>query len=307
VTATEPILRPPCSALSVAAGEPVAATASRVEHWLLVEYAGYWPHDPLDAIVFAGSLREHLAAQLASLRNSRLFLVRRPSFRRAGGVRVVYGTTRERGSWFRQLELDAHHDLLGLDLAAALRGEAPAPGERLPHPLLLVCTHGKRDACCARLGRELCTVLHRVAPDAWVWQSSHVGGDRFAGNVVCLPEGLYYGRLDAAAADAMLAAYAAGRIAPEGYRGRSCHSFAAQAAELRVRHEAGLWGFHDVPVVRSRRLAQDRWTVDVLAEIPGDVYRVDVAAELGDERRLTCKALTPRQPRRFVARACERL
>ena len=89
MTATEPILRPPCSAASVAAGETPAATASRVEHWLLVEYAGYWPHDPLDAIVFAGSLREHLAAQLASLRNSRLFLVRRPSFRRAGGVRVV--------------------------------------------------------------------------------------------------------------------------------------------------------------------------------------------------------------------------
>ena len=34
-----------------------------------------------------------------------------------------------------------------------------------------------------------------------MWQSSHIGGDRFAGNVVFLPEGLYYGRVEPAEAD----------------------------------------------------------------------------------------------------------
>jgi hypothetical protein len=303
----EQLVRPPCSTTSLAAGEPLAATASRIEHWLLLEYPGYWPHDPLDAAPFVGRLRGHLESQLAALRNPRLCLVRRPTFRRDGRVRVLYGRTPERGAWFRTLELDAHIDLLELDLAAALRGEAPAPGDPLEHPLLLVCTHGKRDACCARLGRELCSELHRLADGAWVWQSSHVGGDRFAGNVVCLPEGLYFGRLDGPGAEAMLAEYRAGRIALEGYRGRSCHPFAAQAAERRVREEAGLTGLHDLRVVSSRREGEGRWSVDVLAEVAGDAYRVEVELELGPEAYLTCKAEVPRRARHWIARSCARV
>ena len=67
--------------------------------------------------------------------------------------------------------------------------DGEGPGEPLGHPLLLVCTHGIRDRCCARYGQELCRNLHGLAPDGWVWQASHVGGDRFAGNLVVLPEG----------------------------------------------------------------------------------------------------------------------
>lgn len=300
-------VRPPCSTTSAVRGEAAGATASRIEHWLLVEYAGYWPYDPLDAVVFSGRLRTHLADQLAELRNSRLFLVRRPSHRRDGRVRVIYGRTPERGAWFRELELDAHSDLLELDLVAALSDDTTGPAEPLGHPLVLVCTHGKRDACCARLGRELCTQLHRRAEAGWVWQSSHVGGDRFAGNAVCLPEGLYYGRLEGDAVEAMLSEYEAGRISLREYRGRSCYPFPVQAAELRVRQETGLTGFHDLRLLSRRRLGDERWSVELAAELAGDVYRVEVALELGEEAYLTCRAEEPRRPRSYVARSCERV
>jgi hypothetical protein len=300
----EPRTRPPCSVASAAAGEELRATASRIEHWLLVEYAGYWPYDPLDAVVFAGRLRTHLAEQLAELRNSRLFLVRRPTFRRDGRVRVVYGRTPERGARFSTLDLDAHADLLEVDFTAF---GAEGPGEPLEHPLVLVCTHGKRDACCARLGRELCTELHRRAEAGWVWQSSHVGGDRFAGNAVCLPEGLYFGRLDGDGVGAMLSEYEAGRIALGGYRGRSCYPFPVQAAERRVREETGLTGFYDVRLTSRRRLAPDRWSVDFLAELAGDTYRAEVVMGLGEEAFLTCKADEPRRARHWVAHTCERV
>jgi hypothetical protein len=305
-TGAEAAARPACSAVSLAAGEPLVATASRIEHWLLVEYAGYWPYDPLDAVVFAGGLRAHLAEQLAELPGSRLFLVRRPSFRRDGRVRVVYGRTSERGARFSLLELESHAELADLDVVAALSGDGPGPGEPLPHPLLLVCTHGKRDPCCARLGRELCSQLHRLADSDWVWQSSHVGGDRFAGNVVCLPEGLYFGRLDGGAVAEMLSEYEAGRIALESYRGRSCYGFPVQAAERRVREETGLTGFHDLAFAGRERLHDGRWAVDFAAELAGDRYRVEVALELGEPDYLTCKATEPRRARRWVARSSER-
>jgi hypothetical protein len=299
----EPALaeRPFCADVSATAGEPVGATASRIEHWLLVEYSGYWPYDPLDATIFASSLREHLAAQLARLPHSRLFLVRQPGRARRERVRLFYGCTQESGSRFWTLTLDRHPDLFRLDLAAALLGEATPLGEPLEHPLLLVCTHGKRDRCCARHGQALCSALHDRAPQGWVWQSSHVGGDRFAGNVVCLPEGLYFGRVARTDADDVLRDYLEGAIHLPRYRGRSCYSFPVQAAELAVREREGLTGFYDLRLHARSRVASDRWSVQLLAALSGDVHEVEVGVELGDDAYLTCKAAEPRRARRFVA------
>jgi hypothetical protein len=293
--------RPFCAEVSAAEGEPVGATASRIEHWLLVEYSGYWPYDPLDATIFASSLRKHLAAQLGRLQQSRLFLVRQPGRARRERVRLFYGSTPERGGRFWTLTLDRHPDLLRLDLAAALLGETRPPGEPLEHPLLLVCTHGKRDRCCARHGQVLCSALHERAPAGWVWQSSHVGGDRFAGNVVCLPEGLYFGRVGRPDADELLREYAEGAIRLAHYRGRSCYAFPVQAAELAVREREGLTGFHDLVLSARSRIAPDRWRVELRAELSGEVYEVEVGVELGPEEYLTCKAEEPKRARRFVA------
>jgi hypothetical protein len=296
--------RPLCAEVSLGAREPLSATASHVEHWILVEYAGYWPRDPLDATIFAGALREHLTAQLTRLPHSKLLLVRRPGRARRERVRLFYGASLERRRRFWTLELERHPDLLELDLAAVLLDGAAPRGEPLDHPVLLVCTHGKRDRCCARYGQALCTALHKRAPAGWVWQASHVGGDRFAGNVVCVPEGLYFGRVVPKDVRTLLAAYLEGRIELERYRGRSCYPFPVQAAELDVRRRSGLTGFSDLRVLQRSRIGEGRWRVDLLADVAGDRYEVEVGVELGEEAYLTCNAAERRHPRRFVVRSC---
>ena len=301
VAAPDP--RPLCAEVAAAADEPLVATASRVEHWLLVEYAGYWPYDPLEASIFAGRLRPHLEAHLAALPHSRLLLVKQPGRLAPTRVRIFYGSTRERGSRFYQLELTAHADLLELDLAAALTGAADPIGMPLEHPLLLVCTHGKRDRCCARYGQPLCEALHSTSSRAWVWQASHVGGDRFAGNLVCLPEGMYFGRVARDDVEPLLDRYRQGRIDIDRYRGRSCYAFPVQAAEAHVRAETGLRGFYDLRLVDVRRDGDDAWTVRIAAEVAGDVHEVRVERRLGEETYLTCRAEVPRRPRHYVAAA----
>ena len=57
------------------------------------------------------------------------------------------------------------------------------------HPLVLVCTNGRHDPCCATFGRPLARVLREGAQRDDVWECSHIGGDRFAANIVILPEG----------------------------------------------------------------------------------------------------------------------
>src|SRR5262249_30443840 len=152
--------------------------------------------------------------------------------RRHQGIAVYWGSTPERGGRVHGTELAAYEDLCGLDLTS--------PGPALDHPLLLVCTHGKHDRCCARYGRPLHAALREGLDDDWVWQVSHIGGDRFAGNLVCLPEGLYFGRVGPDDAWPLLEDYLRRRVRLENFRGRSCYPFAVQAAEHRLREEFGL-------------------------------------------------------------------
>jgi hypothetical protein len=294
-----------CAELSQANGEPLAATASRIDHWLLVEYRGVWGRDELGASLLSEPVKVHLRDQLAKLPRSRLLFVRRPERRRSSGIAVFYGRTAERDSRFRSLVLDSADELVGLDFAASLGGSSSQPGEALAHPLFVVCTHGKRDPCCARHGRPLYEGLREAADDGWVWQSTHVGGDRFAGNVVCLPEGLYYGRVTRLDALPLLVDHLAGRIDLAHYRGRCCYPFAVQAAEREVRLRAGATGIDDLRIEGVARPEPDLWTVRF--RVRAAVYEVDVVAEHGELTQLTCSAPTVQSPRRFRPRSARSL
>ena len=160
--------KPLCAETSRAHAEPLHATASRVDTWILLEYRGLWAHDAVDGSVLSPDLKRMLAGWRASTPHSRVLFVRRPERRGAAGLCAFRVDSPETGGSARCLELERHDDLLELDLEAG--------GEPVEHPLLLVCTHGKHDPCCARFGRPLYEVLRDQVEEDWVWQTSHVGG-----------------------------------------------------------------------------------------------------------------------------------
>ena len=82
-----------------------------------------------------------------------------------------------------------------------------------PHtaPVLAVCTHGRHDTCCAERGRPVAAGLAEAYPEE-TWEASHIGGDRFAANLLVLPFGLYFGRLDPASARGVARLLAAGDV-----------------------------------------------------------------------------------------------
>ena len=206
---------PFCAEVSLENGESLAATASRVDHWILVEYRGLWGHDALAAsgLSNGGEGTAARAARRAAEHEAPLPpppAPARPS--ESGGVLGQLGAVRRAALPRRDR---------GVRRAARPRPDRSRAASWLGHPLLIVCTHGKHDRCCARHGRPLYKALEEQAEDGWVWQSSHVGGDRFAGNVVVLPEGLYFGRVEPGAAWSLLDEYLAGRIDLDHYRGRS--------------------------------------------------------------------------------------
>jgi hypothetical protein len=289
-----------CADASGAAHEDLAATASRVDHWVLVEYRGYWDRDVLGGSLLSQALKEHLRDQLGQLGHSRLLFVKRPERRSQKRRMLFVGSSRPGEERFYALEFDHHDDLIDYDFASALLG-GDTPGVPVEHPLFVVCTHGKRDRCCAKYGRPLYDQLKGKVDPQWVWQSTHVGGDRFAGNVVLLPEGLFFGRVGEEGLDPILDDYFEGRVNLERFRGRSSYTFPVQAAELAVREKTGLAGVHDVELVRVSREDEERWLVTLRAA--GQEFAAEAWVEQGEEPvYLTCGSVTPQRPRRFRAR-----
>jgi hypothetical protein len=285
--------RPFCADISAETAEPLSATASRIDHWLLVEYRGLWSRDVLGESLLSERVKKVLREQLDALPRARLLFVRRPERRAQKGRAVYLARSSEQDASLIGLEVDHLEELAALDLAAT--------AEPVDHPLLVVCTRGKRDRCCARYGRPLYDRLRQEAEEDWVWQSTHVGGDRFAGNLVCLPQGLYFGRVGAGDVWPLLDELLEGRIYLGCYRGRSCYPFAVQAAELAVREARAITDLDGVRFISSRRRGGESWSIRLLVPATGEVHQVEVEREDGELTYLTCDATELRHPRRHVA------
>ncbi len=119
----------------------------------------------------------------------------------------------------------------------------------MAHPIFLVCAHGRRDACCARLGLPFFDALQPVLPPVRLWQSSHLGGHRFAPNVLVLPAGIQLGRIPVERSTEVARLLEAGRIPLDLYRGRTMYSAPVQAAEIALRVATGLDTITDLRLV----------------------------------------------------------
>ncbi|MCA1630199.1 MAG: hypothetical protein LC774_07675 [Acidobacteria bacterium] len=223
-----------CSELSARSGERVFGTASTGEVWLLVEYPFAWGSRAMESSALSPAIKEHLAALLKTIPRSRLLFVKQDSVCRADFNFFVV-RSRARNPYAVRLRLTDYKDLLDLNVAGVAAGDSAGGGEVTREPLLLVCTHGKRDKCCAKFGNPLYKSLRATEGAASVWQSSHVGGDRFAANLVCFPHGLFYARVSEDAGARAAAEYARGRIVLENFRGRACFSHPVQAHRVRAR------------------------------------------------------------------------
>jgi hypothetical protein len=246
-----------CTAISRGLLESPAGTASRARRWLLVEQPGPWGHDALHESDLPPSVATHLEALARSL-PARVLLLRRTGGEGTPGTKrvVLAGVSRPGGGgWLEQVVIDHVEDLLELDLGGITDGTSIG-GERLLDPVYLVCTNGKHDACCAEYGLPVARALDELLPER-TWECSHVGGDRFAGNLVCLPDGIFYGHLDPDTAVQAVAAHQAGRLMASHCRGRSALPFAAQAAELLVRERLDVQRLDGVRYLGVRRAGDD--------------------------------------------------
>jgi hypothetical protein len=292
-----------CSPLSAAAHEPTAGTSPYALGWVALEQEGPW-----GARAFTQS---HLDPEIgraiedmATAHDVRPSLIRRPG-RHAdphtpGRPRqVLVAHTYPGRTWLLEGTVEDPVALLELDFDAVRGGDQEAVRRRLPElrparrPQLLVCTNGRRDACCAVHGRPVALGVATTHPQQ-VWEATHTSGHRFAATAVLLPAGTLHARLDVAAAGELLRAGERGATVLEGSRGRSTWPIEAQAAELAVREREGILDLDALEVTGQQPTGEQAWVVDV-SHRDGRSWQVDVEARMSQAHRPeSCgKALTP--------------
>lgn len=273
-----------CSDDAAARHDPPLGTAAPQRDWLLVEHPGPWPVTaPFGADLPTSLLRELGHPELRTL------LVRRHG--REGAADRLTGARR----WFRSHSGRVRTGTWEhpVDLLASL---GSAGGEAYDEPLVLVCTHGVHDACCAIKGRPVAEALARRWP-GWTWECSHLGGDRFAPNVLLLPDLACYGGMPADAVVSTVEAHLAGHVRTRWLRG---------VAGLHPAEQVGLgvvldrWGPAPITSGAPRLVEQDgtfdsgRWTVEVTGTGPlPPTVRVVITSSRRAEALLTCRTTRP--------------
>lgn len=241
-----------CCQLSRRLQEPLLATAVHNTYWFLLEYDRPWAARATEENDLPRAVQEWLDAQLEATagRGRVQFIKKPPGEQPADHLTFFVAHARQQQPRLYRFQLQRYEDLLSLDLSGLLAGEAGFEGLRHSESLFLVCTNGRRDRCCALRGLEIVEALKAVAGDA-VWQTTHVGGHRFAPNILTFPDGTYYGRLEAQEAPAFVARQLQGEIDVEHLRGRACYTKPVQAADTFLRRETGIRALDALPHVAT--------------------------------------------------------
>jgi len=253
------------------AGEQLFATATEVKVWLLLEHNGAWGTKAFEESNLPEHIKARLNEQLVAVPGSRMQLIRQDRGKRATSFYVAI--PKESDSVLYEFDLSSYDDLLALDVSAIVAGDAAYQAHISDEPVFAVCTNSKRDVCCARYGTP---VYQRMAQHAGAlaWQTTHIGGHRFAATCVCLPYGVIYGRIPPDRAVEVIDETRQGRIVLDLYRGRSIYPPIVQAADYYLREQTGIRDLHGLRLLDMTSTGENTWAVQFAAD--GRTYLVDI-------------------------------
>jgi hypothetical protein len=279
-----------CSLASRANNEALAGTVAQIRSWLLIEYPSVWRRNAVDdSQLFSQAVKAHL--------------------RRIGVERTLLVRQIHRASWpARVMFVDSSADRPSIqiyeieDYEQLLQARPGSVGKPESELMFAVCTHARHDRCCSKFGMPVWCALRDHTPKR-AWQCSHVGGDRFAANVVVFPYGLYYGRVTPRDVPELVSRSEAGQIWLPGYRGRSCWPRSVQVAEYFLRRETGEMGIDAFRPVKA-----DGSTIEFASTQDGVHHRIEVSVRPNAlHQRLTCDAEQESAVSRYELVSCTRL
>lgn len=269
-----------CSQVSQAAGQPLYGTAAQVQVWLLLEHAGSWPAKWLEENDLPDPLQAWARRQEATIPHGRVAFIKRD--RPAAGRSLYLAATDPAAPRLYRFVWHDHQEILDLDVAAVLAGDSGL--EPVDETLVLVCTHGRRDRCCAKFGLPVYRAFQRE-PGLSAWQVTHLGGHRFAANATIVPSGVSYGNLSPSEVGSIAEAARSGEIHLPHYRGRAFHDGVVNAADHFVRRETGISKQADLHLDSANQLGE---THHVTFRNGRARHRIELTSAMGEPQPVSC-------------------
>ena len=251
---------PFCSQLARSHGVSPAGTATEAAHWLLIEDASPWGSHAVEDAEWHGEVREAIETWTEEVPDLRVQLIRREltTWDTPGRVRCIAvraGPQPVVHNW----SLNAYEDLAAVPVPEVLHASS---ADVDPAPFVLTCVNGRRDACCAKWGRPVATAAADVDSNI-AWQTSHLGGHRFAPTALVLPHGTHYGWLCPDDMAELIAAHRQGHLYDlDRVRGAVHQPRPVQAACIALRRRLGRRDLHGIRGTLVEE-GEDQWTVHV--------------------------------------------
>jgi len=256
---------PFCAEYSRTADEQLFGTVKPIDLWLLIEFRGRWEHEAVS--VFSPTVQLRIKSLRSQFSKFRLALIKQTQ-RTRGPCKMFWAFSREQKSILYQTEfIDIENVSFEPD---NLRVESA-------EPLYAVCTHGTHDLCCAQFGNKIFAELSSLHNNAW--QISHIGGCRFAPNVVCLPDGAVYGRVEQRDIAAIINSSQHSSVFLPKLRGRSCLAKPVQAAEYFVRKSTNLLHLDELILADAGEIEPGKWGVTFHSNTARTMFQVSLHLE----------------------------
>ncbi len=290
-----------CSHSSLEVKEPLPGTAPRGDVWMLLEYDGIWGEQAFKESKLPKLVKSHLNDLLDQIPFCKLLLIRQHLARRVSrhgdrlsinhrqlGIRFYLARTTEHEPLLYDFRLGQYEDLLDLDIQAALSGSGIYTNHISDQVLTLICTNGRRDWCCARYGPGIYHEMIQAADESpgplSIWQSSHLGGHRFAPNIVCFPQGIFYGRIEKDELVIFLNQIRQGQMYAPKARGRVSYPAPVQAAEIYLRQRLGSNEQLDFQLLDAHERQSGEWLVRFKTLDNGQINSLEIKKEITPDR-----------------------
>lgn len=215
-----------CSAASRYFKEQLNGTAANSAAFILIEYNNPFPQKIIEANIDKEWFKK--IQQVAKTYKGKVLLVRNKTTN-ANSCKITFIDCNRYSYFTISTTTEAY---ISIDLASHISSPETV---WLNDPFFLVCTNGKKDKCCSKFGLPVFKFFESFNTDVPVWESSHVGGDRFAANVIAMPYGIYYGHVAVEDVGHILVRTLLKKIYKNNYRGLSRRSFFEQSIECYIR------------------------------------------------------------------------
>ncbi len=285
-----------CSELTRQAGNSLSGTALTYDNYLLVECPPPWNSYDLETPTIPDNLRA-VGDEIYENKpiKNRILLIYNPLYHTENTIRVLAFQKPagcSRGYIGQEFLLSDINEVASL----AQTCFSTCPGEWEANPIktrdILICTHGQNDRCCARYGNPLYRqglkmIEDLSLTDVRIWQTSHIGGHRFAPIAIAFPDGRYYGQLDSVALQSLLIQSGSTHDLYPAYRGWGILPKPLQLLEKELFKDWGWQGFNFAMKGRILKEIPETFSYRVELEVETEekvtLYQADV---IGDESTL---------------------